>query len=129
MNIAKVSEHFNTPAHTLRFYEKAGLIPRVERKNGIRDYNESDLEWIGFIKCMRSAGLPVKSLQEYVRLFDEGNKTNAQRKEILIKQRIQLKAKIDDMKNILDILNHKIEIYDTKIIAKEQAMRNNKGES
>lgn len=88
MTIAEVSKQYNISADTLRYYERIGLIPPVNRnKNGIRDYTDEDCKWVDFIKCMRSAGLPIEVLIEYVTLFRQGNSTIEARKEILIEQR------------------------------------------
>lgn len=75
MTITEVSKQFGTSPDTLRYYEKAGLVPPVKRKNGIRDYGESDVKWIEFILCMRSAGVPVEELVRYVALYREGSGT------------------------------------------------------
>ena len=71
---------------TLRYYERVGLIPPVGRKGGIRNYNESDVKWIEFILCMRSAGVPIEELVRYVALYREGSGTTAERKGILIRR-------------------------------------------
>ena len=74
MTIAEVSRKYNLSADTLRYYERIGMIPPVTRTpSGIRDYQESDLGWVELAKCMRSAGLPVEALIEYVRLTQEGD--------------------------------------------------------
>ena len=76
MKIMEVSEQFGISSDTLRYYERVGLIPPVNRNgSGIRDYNELDLRRVEFIKCMRSAGLPIEVLIEYVRLAQQGNQT------------------------------------------------------
>jgi DNA-binding transcriptional MerR regulator len=63
MKIAEVSERYGISSDTLRYYERIGLIPNVNRNEiGIRDYNETDLKRVDFIKCMRSAGLPIEGL-------------------------------------------------------------------
>ena len=78
MKIAEVSEQFGLSVDTLRYYERVGLIPPVHRnEGGIRDYNELDLRRVDFIKCMRSAGLPIEVLIEYVALVQKGDKTIA----------------------------------------------------
>ena len=67
MKIAEVSERYGISSDTLRYYERIGLIPPVNRnESGIRDYNETDVKRVEFIKCMRSAGLPIEVLIEYV---------------------------------------------------------------
>jgi MerR family transcriptional regulator, aldehyde-responsive regulator len=123
MKIAAVSEQYGISADTLRYYERVGLIPPVHRnEGGIRDYNELDLRRVDFIKCMRSAGLPVEVLIEYIGLVQQGDKTIEARKEILIEQRDLLAARMADMQKTLDLLNHKVEVYEKAILKKEQEM-------
>ena len=121
MKIAQVSELIGISADTLRYYERVGLIPPVHRsESGIRDYNELDLRRVDFIKCMRSAGLPVEMLIEYMGLVQQGDGTIEDRKEILKHQREQLAARMEEMQNTLDLLDHKIEVYENALLKKEQ---------
>ena len=74
MTIAEIAKRFDLTQDTLRYYEKVGLIPRVTRTSGgTRNYNEYDCGWIDFIKCMRSSGVQVDALVEYVGLFEQGD--------------------------------------------------------
>lgn len=105
MTITEVSKKFDLSQDTLRYYERIGLIPGVDRnKSGNRDYTEEDCKWVEFIKCMRGAGLPIEVLIEYVTLFQQGDETIETRKELLSEQRRQLSEKIDDMKKTLERL-------------------------
>ncbi len=114
MTIAEVSKEYNISADTLRYYERIGLLPAVNRtQGGIRDYNEADCRWVEFIKCMRSAGLSVEALTEYVMLAQKGESTFEQRKQILIEQREHLRQRIQDLQESLERLNFKISNYDT----------------
>ncbi len=123
MKIAEVSERYGLSLDTLRYYERVGLIPPVNRnESGIRDYNELDLRRVEFIKCMRSAGLPVEVLIDYVALVQKGDKTIEARKEILIEQRKLLMTRMSEMQKTLDILNHKIEVYEKAVLKKEKEM-------
>jgi DNA-binding transcriptional MerR regulator len=123
MTIAEVSEKYDLSADTLRYYERVGLIPRVNRSpSGTRDYTEEDLNWVGFIKCMRSAGLPIEALIEYVGLFQQGDATIEARKELLREQRRQLIARMDDMRKTLERLDHKIEVYEKTVVVKEKEL-------
>ncbi|MNI33853.1 HTH-type transcriptional regulator AdhR [compost metagenome] len=116
MRIAEVSEKFVLSQDTLRYYERIGLIPRVNRnKSGIRDYTEEDCRWVEFIKCMRGVGLPVEILIEYVGLFQQGDETMEARKELLIEQRKQLSIRMEDMKKVFERLNDKISRYEQTI--------------
>ncbi|MNW36392.1 HTH-type transcriptional regulator AdhR [compost metagenome] len=116
MLIAEVSKKFELSQDTLRYYERIGLIPRVNRnKSGIRDYTEEDCRWVEYIKCMRGVGLPIEILIEYVRLFQQGDETMNARKELLIEQRKQLIAKMKDMNNVLERMDYKITSYEQTI--------------
>lgn len=120
MRISEVSEQYDISADTLRYYERVGLIPTVNRtESGIRDYNQTDVEWVDFIKCMRSAGLPIEVLTEYVGLVQQGDQTNEARKQILIDQRDDLVRKMEEMQKTLDLLNYKIEVYEDRLLKKE----------
>ncbi|SRR5258706_11170167 len=123
MKIAEVSEKYGLSVDTLRYYERVGLIPPVHRNDGgIRDYNELDLRRVDFIKCMRGAGLPVEVLIEYIALVQRGDKTIEARRKILIEQRELLVARMKEMQKTLDLLDHKIEVYENAVLKKEQAM-------
>lgn len=123
MTISEVSEKYGLPADTLRYYEKEGLIPPVNRKDsGIRDYTETDCGWVEFIKCMRGAGLSIETLTEYVALYQKGNRTLQKRKNLLIAERDRLKARMEEMQKTLDRLNYKIDVYEDKIVSCEKKL-------
>ena len=122
MTIAEVCRMFDLSADTLRYYEKVGLLPAVGRTNGgIRNYTEYDCGWVEFIKCMRSAGVQVESLVEYVRLFEKGEAAET-RKQILESERTRLGEKIAELQTAYDRLNMKIERYEKDIIPAEKAL-------
>jgi MerR family transcriptional regulator, aldehyde-responsive regulator len=123
MKIAEVSERYAISSDTLRYYERIGLILPVTRNDsGIRDYSETDVRRVEFIKCMRSAGLPIETLIEYVGLVQQGDGTIETRKEILKEQRNMLAARMKEMQTTLDILDHKISVYEEAVLKKEKAM-------
>ncbi|URN84255.1 MerR family transcriptional regulator [Acetobacterium wieringae] len=113
MTITEVSKKYDISQDTLRYYERIGLIPAVNRtKGGMRDYNEESCAWIELAKCMRSAGIPIEALIEYCALTQQGNETIAARKELLVEERTKLLEKMEDMKKTLDKLNYKIDRYE-----------------
>ena len=118
MTIKEVSEKYNVSPDTIRYYERIGLIPHVPRKeNGIRDFDEQACGWVEFSKCMRSAGVQVEALIEYVELFfQEG--TEAARKEILVEQRARLQEQYDQLKATMERLDYKIAHYE-ELLAKK----------
>lgn len=123
MKIAEVSQRYSISQDTLRYYERVGLIPHVNRgESGIRDYNELDLRRVEFIKCMRSAGLPIEALIEYVALVQQGDGTIEARKEILIEQRDHLLVRMAEMQKTLDILTYKISVYENTVLRREKGM-------
>ena len=123
MKIAEVSERYAISSDTLRYYERIGLIRHVNRSaNGIRDYNEIDLRRVEFIKCMRSAGLSIEVLIEYVGLVQQGDGTIETRKEILKEQRELLLVRMKELQKTLDVLDHKIEVYENAVLTKEKEM-------
>lgn len=124
MTIAEVSKKYDISQDTLRYYERIGLIPPVPRtKGGIRDYDEVSCGWIEMMKCMRSAGVQIEALIEYVSLFQQGDETLEARKAILIDQREQLKARMAQMQASLDRLNSKIEHYEQIMVKAEKKLR------
>ena len=124
MTITEVSQKFDISQDTLRYYERIGLIPRVNRnKSGIRDYTEEDCNWVEFIKCMRDAGLPIEVLIEYVGLFQQGDATIEARKELFIEQRQQLIKRMEDMQKTLERLDYKIASYEGTVVDAEKALK------
>lgn len=112
MTIGEVSEKFGITTDTLRYYERIGLIPPVPRKkNGIRDYDETACGWVSFIKCMRSAGVQIEALTEYVALM-QSNTGLARRKNILIEQRARLQKQAEHLRTTIERLDYKIEHYE-----------------
>ena len=124
MTIAKVSKKHELSADTLRYYERIGLVPPVPRnKSGIRDYDTESCQWVELMKCMRSAGVQIEALIEYVALFQQGDETIGARKALRIEQRDQLVERMAEMQRSLDRLNDKIERYDQGLMTKEHLLR------
>lgn len=113
MTIKEVSEKFGISQDTLRYYEKIGAIPPVTRTNGgIRDYTEADIGWVELAVCMRSAGLPVEAITEYVRMCREGDSTVPERLQLLVEQRKALLEQKAQIESALDRLDYKISRYE-----------------
>lgn len=113
MTIKEICKKYHITADTLRYYEKIGLIDPVKKdQRGRRNYQEEDEKRIEFLKCMRSAGVSISAIQQYIMLLNEGSHTSSKRKEILIQQRGILEQKMKDMEETLTYLNYKIDHYD-----------------
>ncbi|MEZ3433040.1 MAG: MerR family transcriptional regulator [Lachnospiraceae bacterium] len=113
MTISEVSEKYEISQDTLRYYERIGAIPPVHRtKGGVRDYTEEDTGWIELVKCMRSAGLSVEALVQYVKLTQKGDTTLLERRELLNGQREQLIGQLEAIRRAKERLDYKISRYD-----------------
>lgn len=124
MRIAEVSKQYDISADTLRYYERIGLLPRVHRNaSGVRDYDETDLARVKFIKCMRGANVSIEALIEYMQLFAESDATLAARKAILEEQRDLVRERIAEMQAGLDRLDYKIAHYEDLIVEAEKSMQ------
>ena len=115
MQIGDLSRQAGVNIETIRYYERIGLIPHIPRKdNGIRDFDEASCGWVEFIKCMRSSGVQVEALVEYVSLFFQDN-TEAARKDILVEQRARLQEQYNQLQTTMTRLDWKISHYDELI--------------
>ncbi len=113
ITIKEVSRRYGVTQDVLRYYERAGMIPTVTRTaGGIRDYQEADLAWVELALCMRSAGLSVEAISEYVRLARLGNGTIKDRLALLQRQRQGLLERQDQIAQALERLEYKIARYE-----------------
>ncbi len=116
MTIKQVSERYHISVDTLRYYERVGMIPPVNRStSGIRDYQEGDLKWVEMAICMRSAGLPVEAMIEYVRLYHQGDSTIVDRLQLLESHRETLLEQRRQIDETLKRLSYKISYYEEAV--------------
>ena len=124
MTIAEVSEKYQISADTLRYYEKEGLIPYISRtEGGVRNYTEEDCARIGFVKCMRSAGLSIEVLKQYFELFAKGKRTLKTRRDLLSTEREKLKDRMTELQETLKRLDYKISVYDNALKSKTKELK------
>ncbi len=113
MTIKEVCDRYDITADTLRYYEKVGVIPEVHRTaGGIRDYTESDLEWVQNAICFRNAGMSVERLIEYVRLYQLGDSTLEQRCNLLKQVRQDIEETKKKYDEALEKITWKINRYE-----------------
>lgn len=111
-SIKQVSEKTNLKAHVLRYYEKEGLLPFVQRsEGGVRRYSEHDMEWLGLICCLKSTGMSIKQIKKFVDLSKLGDGTLNQRLAMLIDHKKLVEDEIAAMKKHLIKVSHKIEYF------------------
>lgn len=116
MTIKEVCRAYHISADTLRFYERAGVIPRVNRSaRGNRDYTPGDLEWVENAVCMRNAGMSIEVLAEYVRLSQEGDSTMEARRDLLLQTKAEVQEQLDRNLAAMERLNYKLSRYEEAI--------------
>lgn len=116
MTIKEVSQQYQIPEDTLRYYERVGMIPPVSRTpGGIRNYSQEDLNWVELCLCMRSAGLPVESIARYVRLSRMEEDTTLERHALLLEQREILREQQRQIGETLARLDRKIAWYENNM--------------
>lgn len=116
MTVKEVAEKYHISPDTLRYYERIKMIPKVTRTSrGIRDYQEEDLKWVELAICMRGAGLPIETMIEYVKLFQQGDCTIPARLDLLNRQMEILKAQKIQIETTMDKLSYKISRYEEAV--------------
>jgi DNA-binding transcriptional MerR regulator len=99
-------------AHTLRYYERVGLIQPVERaRNGHRRYSDADEAWLHFLHCMRATSMPIREMQRYAELREKGDATSLERRKILEDHQAGIAAQIVELQQAHALLTHKIANY------------------
>ncbi len=112
MTIKEVAERYHISQDTLRYYERMKMIPPVRRTpGGIRDYQAEDLRWVELAICMRSAGLPIEVMIDYLRLFQDGDATIPARLELLNEQMDVLRTQKTQLEATMERLAYKIQHY------------------
>ena len=112
LTVQEAADKTGLSAHTIRYYERIGLILSVERAtNGHRRYTADDIGWIEFLKCLRSTGMPISEMQRYVELQQEGDSTLHDRLELLEVHRRRLMARMQELDGFLERIEGKINYY------------------
>jgi len=111
--ISQVAEMTRLTPYTLRYYDREGLLPFVGRSSsGIRQFTDHDLEMLGLICCLKSTGMPVKQIRQYIDWYVEGDSTLEQRRAMLLEHRSHIAAQMEELQSNLSTLDKKIRCYD-----------------
>ncbi|MEY8001344.1 MerR family transcriptional regulator [Clostridium sp. Mt-5] len=117
--IKQVAEKVELTEYTLRYYEKEGLLPSIDRnEHGVRLFKDNDIEWIRLICCLRDTGMSILKIKDYVNLCIEGDNTIELRRQIILNQKIVTEQKIEEMNKHLDMINRKLKYYNDFIAGK-----------
>src|SRR3954447_14289980 len=110
--IRNMADRCGMTAHTLRYYERVGLIHPVGRaRNGHRRYTESDAAWLNFLHCMRATNMPIREMQRYAALREMGDATIEKRRQLLEEHQATIAAQIAALQKAHALLTHKITNY------------------
>lgn len=114
--ISQIAEKMGLTAHTLRYYDKEGLLPFVDRSDaGIRQFKEEDFEWLAIINCLKETGMHVKEIRQFIDWCMEGKKTFKKRLNMFIEQKKKINEQIDVLNKYMEKVNYKIWYYETAI--------------
>ncbi len=112
--ISQVAEKFDLTTHTLRYYDKEGLLPFVERnKAGNREFSDNNLDWLKRICCLKNTGMPIKQIKQYIEWCLQGDETLEIRRQMYLDHRKEVLKQIDDLTANLKIIDYKLEFYET----------------
>ncbi|MFD6874757.1 MULTISPECIES: MerR family transcriptional regulator [unclassified Streptomyces] len=116
--ISEVEARTGLTQHTLRWYERIGLMPHVDRSHsGQRRFSERDLDWLSFVGKLRATGMSVADMVRYAELVREGEHTVEQRRELLERTRIEVRSRITELTDALAVLDFKIGMYEMRTVA------------
>lgn len=112
--VGEMAKKLNVAPSTLRYYDKEGLLPFVERSSGgIRMFKDSDFEWLSFIECLKKTGMPIKEIKRFIDWCIEGDSTINQRLALINRQREAVLQQLKQVRDTLDVLDYKCWYYET----------------
>ncbi len=112
LTISDVAERTGLTNHTLRYYERAGLLNGVGRNgSGHRRYSAADVDWVVLVTRLRATGMPIRKIRRYAELVREGEGNEAERLELLEAHRAEVIAKIDELQHNLELVDYKLSLY------------------
>lgn len=110
--IGQVSEMFQIPISTLRYYDKEGLFPDMARSSGIRKFSETELEALRVIECLKKSGLEIKEIRQFMEWCSEGSSTYADRKRLFEARKASMEAKMRELEKNMAMIDFKCWYYE-----------------
>jgi len=122
--IKQAGEKVNLSSHTLRYYDKEGLLPFLERDGaGHRSFTDQDIEWLKLICCLKNTGMSLKQIKKYIELCMQGKKTLDIRRKILVEHRKNVTLQIDELNQNLERIDHKIDHYNSTCTIEHESIK------
>lgn len=114
-SIGQVSQMFDLPVSTLRYYDNEGLFPNLKRVSGVRQFDDHTIETLNLIECLKKSGLEIKDIKQFIQWTQQGKKTYEKRLELLEKQRDNVENEMKKLKKTQAMLEFKCWYYQTAI--------------
>jgi len=125
-SISEVAKELNLTVYTLRYYDKEGLIPYVERTtSGTRVFKESDIGALKVIECLKSTGMPIKEIKNFIDWCSDGDSTLQQRYDMFVDRKSIVEAQIEELKKTMEVIEHKCSYYKTALEAGTEDIHKN----
>ncbi len=107
-SISQAAKKMNLSTYTLRYYDKEGLLPMIERSNnGVRVFKEEDLEWLRLIHCLKASGMPIKEIKQFLDWQQEGDSTLEKRRNLFYQRKAIIEQQIADLEKTLNSVKYK----------------------
>lgn len=117
-SISEIAKRMNLTVYTLRYYDKEGLMPFVERTpNGNRLFKESDLDTLKIIECLKHTAMPIKDIKTFIDWCSQGDSTLQQRYDMFIERKAAVEAQMEELKKTMEVIEHKCWYYKTALDA------------
>lgn len=115
-SIGQVAQRTGLSTHTLRYYEKEGLLPFVKKSgSGLRVFSDSDLGWLAMIECLKETGMSLKGIKQYIDWYIEGDSTLQNRLDMFRTQKIHIEEQIAQLQKHMEKINYKIKLYEEAV--------------
>lgn len=120
--IGDVAKQFGLPISTLRYYDKEGLFPEIERVAGIRKFSEKEIEALRVIDCLKKSGLEIKDIKQFMDWTKEGNETFQVRKELFEQQAVIVQEEIEKLEKVQEMIKFKMWYYEEALKKGDEAL-------
>ncbi|WP_100013018.1 MerR family transcriptional regulator [Lentibacillus sediminis] len=125
-SISEVASKLNLTVYTLRYYDKEGLMPFVERTaGGKRVFKETDVELLNVIECLKSSGMPIKDIRNFIEWLSEGDSTLQQRYDMFTERKAAVEKQMEELQKTMDLIEHKCDYYKTALEAGTEDVHKN----
>lgn len=121
--IKEVAEKMNLPASTIRYYDKQGLLPFVERsESGYRSFSETDIRMLNMIECLKRTNMPIKEIKQFCQWVEQGDASLQQRYDMFLERRRVVEEQMEQLKKTMEVIDYKCWYYKTALDAGTEAV-------